>query len=132
MTLARRLKINVVVVFPRPCKILLKVVERNKKGQIQPRVVIKVPAREFRKMNSPIKCPDKRKTNVLIRPRIIQDSMVFFIVLKIRVWFFCSYASETAGKSITATEPVKTLGKRIMGSAMPVKMPKTLKASEVV
>ena len=132
MPLLKRFKRKVAVGLPSPCRMLVSVVDRNKKGQIQLRVLIKVPASVFSKTYSPIRRPDSRKNSVLIRPRIIQDSMVFLIARKMSVWSCLAFASEIAGSSMTATELVRTFGNRIMGNAIPVRMPNTLKASDCV
>ena len=84
MTLPSKFRINVAVGLPIPCRILPRVVDRNKKGQMKLSERIKVPANVFPKICSPMKRPNSRKNSVLIRPRIIQDSMVFFIAVKIK------------------------------------------------
>ena len=108
---------------------LLNVAERNINGQMKLSVRTYTPASVFANKYCPINEEVSRKNKVLANPRTRQDSIVRRIVRWMSVWFFCAFACEMDGSSITDTEFVSTDGKRIIGIAIPVKIPKILKAS---
>ena len=72
---------NVIFVFPRPFKMLVKVVFKYKKGQIHARIVIKLPAKELENTNSPRNFPNNKKKIVQTHPKKIQKKEVFLMVL---------------------------------------------------
>ena len=114
---------NVIEVFPKPFNTLLNVVFKYKKGQSHASTVIKFPAIEFEKMNSPRNFPKIKKKKRQQQPSKIQKvkdfRRVFFKVSR------CPPAcdSETAGRSIKEIEPVNAFGNKIKGSAIPVRIP---------
>lgn len=114
---------NVILVFPRPFRTLLRVVFKYKKGQSHASTVIKFPASVFEKINSPRKFPKSRKKRRQQQPKKMQKVKDF-----LRVFFKVSKCppacdSETAGRSIKEIEPVSAFGNKINGSAIPVKIP---------
>ena len=90
-----------------------------------------MPASVFANKYFPIMEYVSRKNKVLANPRTRQDSIVRRIVRWMSAWFFCAFACEMDGSSITETELVSTDGKRIIGIAMPVRMPKMPRASSL-
>jgi hypothetical protein len=96
---------------------------KYKKGQIHARIVIKFPAKELEKTNSPRNFPNNKKKTVQIHPKKMQKKNVFLIVLFNNEVCPDAFDSEMEGRSINEIELVKAFGNRMNGSAMPVNMP---------
>ena len=122
------LKAKVVVVLPRPFRILFKVLAMYMKGQRKLRVMMKLPARELSYRRLPAKRPKSRKRVVQITPRMKPYWMDLRTALRMAVWLALASASDTMGSRRTETELVMAEGKRIRGSAIPVSTPYTLRA----
>lgn len=60
---------------------------------------------------------------VLNTPVDMQKVMHLLIVDLILLLLFSRFSSETAGRSITASELVSAVGNKIRGIAMPVRIP---------
>ena len=117
--------------LPKPCKMLVSVVQRYKKGQIKLKEQINLPASTLSNKRFPTGFPNIRKPRVQTPPKIRQEEMVLEAARFTAVLLPVASASETTGRSIREIEPVKAFGKRTSGRAMPVKTPYTLKAVAV-
>ena len=119
---------NVTLVRPRPFSTLLNVVLRYKNGQIHASVLIKLPASWLEKTKFPRKSPKMMKKSRQEKPKNKQNRNVLFKIFFKAVVRPCAWDSDTLGSSIREMEPVKALGNKIKGSAIPVKIPYTLNA----
>ena len=105
-----RLLMKPEAVFPRPLRMLWRVLFRYRKGQIQARVMMKSPAISLLKKKRPRYLPVRRKKRVQAIPKGMQRDMVFRMVRAIWFWFPAAWDSETEERSMTETAFVRTLG----------------------
>lgn len=111
------------VVFPSPFKTLINVVFVYKNGQIHARVIMNFPAVVLWKSRFPTKLPVKRKNKVHRHPRA-NTQAVTCLIRRIKVCrLFVACISAIVGSSMVDTELVTAEGKRIHGSAIPVRTP---------
>ncbi len=122
------LKVKVWIVFPRPFKMLFKVLAMYRKGQMKLSVRMKLPARAFWYRSMPASLPKQRKRAVQRKPSSRQYWMDLRTALRIVPWFPVESASETMGRRRTEMELVMAEGNRISGRAIPVSTPYTLNA----
>jgi hypothetical protein len=124
-----RLKINVIPVFPKPCRILDNVPDIYKNGHKNDKALIWLAAISLLKSQSPIKSAKIKKNKKQNIPTKKQNR-----VLKMMVFLIClklpdDSSSETEGNRRLATEPVRAWGNIIRGIAMPENTPYTDNAS---
>ena len=111
------------LVLPRPFSTLVSVVFKYRNGQIHAKIVIKLPASELEKTNSPRNFPKIKKKAMQLQPNRMQNKNVFLIVFLNVVVCPEAFDSETEGSNIKESEPVRAFGNNIKGRAIPVKIP---------
>ena len=115
--------VKVRFVSPRPFNMLFKVVFKYKNGQIHARIVMNFPASSLEKTWLPRKFPNVKKNSRQPNPRNIQKEKVFLMVYFRDSSSPRACVSETRGRSINEIDPVRALGNKIKGSAIPVRTP---------
>ena len=94
-----------------------------RKGHIQARVSINLPAMALPNKAVPIQEPKTRKKKQQPRPRIKQAPATFLIISTISLWLSVACISATVGISIIEMELVMAEGNRMQGRAIPVRTP---------
>ena len=110
-------------VFPRPFKVLIKVVLTYKNGQIQARMKMNFPARGLWNTVSPMKRADTRNKTVHPLPSIIQTMLTLRVKVFSALELSLDCISATAGSSIVAMEFEIAEGNKMQGRAIPVSTP---------
>ena len=109
--------------MPSPCIMLDKMEERNKNGQIKLNMQINFPASALPNRKSPIHAPVASRPMAQTEPSSSQPKMVWEMTLLILSASLRLSASEMAGRIMTDTELVNTVGNVMIDSSIPVRMP---------
>jgi len=109
--------------IPSPCMMLERMDDKNRKGQIKLNIQINFPARELPNKKLPIHFPVNNRPPVQREPSSRQVKIVCEMVFLIFPLSFWLSASEIAGRIITETELVNTVGSVTTDKAIPVSTP---------